>query len=70
MIERFVSRSKAKDKNPAIEKVPFFDFGVLKSRTVQILITGTAIAAVGVSSPMILFVSIYHFSIKVEQSLA
>lgn len=51
-------RSKAKDKNPAIEKPPFFDFGVLKSRTVQILITGTAIAAMGISSPMILFVSI------------
>ncbi|XP_064489040.1 monocarboxylate transporter 10-like isoform X2 [Ornithodoros turicata] len=48
-------RSKAKDKNiSASDRTPFIDYGVLRSRTVQILIAGTAITAFGVSTPMVL----------------
>ncbi|XP_022247167.1 monocarboxylate transporter 10-like, partial [Limulus polyphemus] len=49
-------RSKAKDKKAIVEKNPFFDFGVLKSRTVQILLLGTGLAAFGAHTPLILLV--------------
>ncbi|XP_076315733.1 monocarboxylate transporter 12-like [Tachypleus tridentatus] len=49
-------RSKAKDKQAIVEKAPFFDFGVLKSRTVQILLVGTGLAAFGIHTPLILLV--------------
>ncbi|XP_013793495.1 monocarboxylate transporter 12-B-like [Limulus polyphemus] len=49
-------RSKAKDKQATVEKPPFFDFGVLKSRTVQILLLGTGLAAFGAHTPVILLV--------------
>ncbi|XP_013775018.1 monocarboxylate transporter 10-like [Limulus polyphemus] len=47
-------RSRAKDKKTLVEKPHFFDFGVLKSRTVQILIFGTSLTAFGVHTPIIL----------------
>ncbi|KFM66926.1 Monocarboxylate transporter 8, partial [Stegodyphus mimosarum] len=47
-------RSKAKDKNAQKEKPPFFDFAVLKSRTVQILISGSAVSAFGINAPVML----------------
>nr|XP_042910585.1 monocarboxylate transporter 10 [Parasteatoda tepidariorum] len=47
-------RSKAKDKNIQKEKPPFFDFSVLKSRTVQILISGSALSAFGIHAPILL----------------
>ncbi|XP_076371805.1 monocarboxylate transporter 10-like isoform X2 [Tachypleus tridentatus] len=49
-------RSKAKDKQAVVEKPPFFDFGVLKSRTIQILLLGTGLAAFGAHTPVILLV--------------
>ncbi|EEC18560.1 monocarboxylate transporter, putative [Ixodes scapularis] len=52
-------RSKAKDKNAqAAEKPPFLDYAVLRSRTVQILVAGTALAAFGVSTPMVLLMQL------------
>lgn len=39
------------------DKPPYFDFSVLKSRTVQILLCGTCIANLGVTSPLFLLVS-------------
>ncbi|GFR28629.1 monocarboxylate transporter 12, partial [Trichonephila clavata] len=44
-------RSKAKDKNVQKDKPPFFDLTVLRSRTVQILIGGSALSAFGVQAP-------------------
>lgn len=51
-------RSKAKDKSAqAADRPPFLDYAVLRSRTVQILVSGTALAAFGVTTPMVLLVS-------------
>ncbi|XP_055946237.1 monocarboxylate transporter 12-like [Argiope bruennichi] len=47
-------RSKAKDKGAQKEKPPFFDLTVLRSRTVQILIAGSAFSAVGIHVPFFL----------------
>ncbi|KAG8195823.1 hypothetical protein JTE90_008522 [Oedothorax gibbosus] len=49
-------RSKAKDKSlqPKDSKPPFFDFAVLKSRTVQILIAGSVLSAFGIYAPVLL----------------
>ncbi|GFT65775.1 hypothetical protein NPIL_106841 [Nephila pilipes] len=55
-IKSLQKRSKAKDKSHAVEKRPFIDFSVLKSKTVQIFILGSGITAFGVSSPFVLMV--------------
>ncbi|KAL3222407.1 hypothetical protein MRX96_004874 [Rhipicephalus microplus] len=48
-------RSKAKDRgSQASERPPFIDYAVLRSRTVQILVVGTALAAFGVTTPLVL----------------
>ncbi|XP_049272829.1 monocarboxylate transporter 10 isoform X2 [Rhipicephalus sanguineus] len=48
-------RSKAKDRgSQASERPPFIDYAVLRSRTVQILVAGTALAAFGVTTPLVL----------------
>jgi hypothetical protein len=39
-----------------IEKPPYFDFSVLKSRTIQILLSGTCISAFGTATPLLLMV--------------
>ncbi|XP_067126098.1 monocarboxylate transporter 10-like isoform X1 [Centruroides vittatus] len=49
-------RSKAKDKSSNKERPPFFDFGVLKSRTIQILMCGTCFAAFGINVPIFLLI--------------
>ncbi|CAG2173015.1 unnamed protein product, partial [Oppiella nova] len=38
----------------ALEKPPYFDFTVLKSRTIQILICGTCISSFGTTTPLLL----------------
>lgn len=53
-------RSKAKDKSAQKEKPPFFDFAVLKSRTVQILIIGSALSSFGINAPIMLLVTICY----------
>jgi hypothetical protein len=40
----------------ALEKPPYFDFTVLKSRTIQILICGTCISSFGTTTPLLLIV--------------
>jgi len=44
-----------------IEKPPYFDFSVLKSRTIQILICGTCISAFGTATPLLLMVSLIDY---------
>lgn len=52
-------RSKAKDKSAqAADRPPFLDYAVLRSRTVQILVSGTALAAFGVTTPMVLLMQL------------
>ncbi|XP_013778846.1 monocarboxylate transporter 12-like [Limulus polyphemus] len=51
-----LKRSKAKDKQGVIDDPHFIDFGVLKSRTVQVLILGTSLTAFGAHTPIILLV--------------
>ena len=41
------------------EKPAYFDFAVLKSKTVQIILSGTCIAHFGMTAPIFLLVSIY-----------
>lgn len=43
-------------------KPPYFDFAVLKSQTVQILLCATCISAFGVSTPLFLLVSTTSFN--------
>ncbi|XP_077541425.1 monocarboxylate transporter 10-like isoform X2 [Haemaphysalis longicornis] len=52
-------RSKAKDRAAqAADRPPFIDYAVLRSRTVQILVAGTALAAFGVTTPLILLMQL------------
>ncbi|GIY40362.1 monocarboxylate transporter 10 [Caerostris darwini] len=55
-IKSLQKRSKAKDKSHTVEKRPFIDFSVLKSKTVQIFILGSGITAFGISSPFVLLI--------------
>ena len=40
----------------SLEKPPYFDFSVLKSRTIQILICGTCLSSFGTTTPILLMV--------------
>ncbi|GFU57760.1 hypothetical protein TNCV_3639071 [Trichonephila clavipes] len=55
-IKSLQKRSKAKEKSHTVEKRPFIDFSVLKSKTVQIFVLGSGITAFGISSPFVLMV--------------
>ncbi|CAG9822952.1 unnamed protein product [Phaedon cochleariae] len=45
-------KRKIKDKNKFEDKVPFFDFSTLKSKTVRILLISTGISAFGINTPL------------------
>ncbi|XP_056642669.1 monocarboxylate transporter 12-like isoform X1 [Diorhabda sublineata] len=45
-------KRKIKDKNKIEDKVPFFDFSTLKSKTVRILLISTGISAFGINTPL------------------
>ncbi|XP_065169406.1 monocarboxylate transporter 12-like isoform X2 [Atheta coriaria] len=45
-------KRKIKDKNKIEDKVPFFDFSTLKSKTVRILLVSTGISAFGINTPL------------------
>ncbi|XP_077488487.1 monocarboxylate transporter 10-like isoform X1 [Amblyomma americanum] len=52
-------RSKAKDRaSQASDRPPFIDYAVLRSRTVQILVVGTALAAFGATTPLVLLMNL------------
>lgn len=40
------------------DKPPYFDFSVLKSRTIQIILSGTCISHFGMTAPLFLLVSL------------
>ncbi|XP_018332376.1 monocarboxylate transporter 12-like isoform X2 [Agrilus planipennis] len=45
-------KRKIKDKNKIEDKIPFFDFSTLKSKTVRILLVSTGISAFGINTPI------------------
>ncbi|XP_015840595.1 monocarboxylate transporter 12 isoform X3 [Tribolium castaneum] len=45
-------KRKIKDKNKIEDKIPFFDFSTLKSKTVRILLISTGISAFGINTPL------------------
>ncbi|XP_071051673.1 monocarboxylate transporter 12-like isoform X3 [Onthophagus taurus] len=45
-------KRKIKDKNKIEDKIPFFDFSTLKSKTVRILLVSTGISAFGINTPL------------------
>lgn len=45
-------KRKIKDKNKIEDKIPFFDFSTLKSKTVRILLISTGISAFGINTPI------------------
>ncbi|KAG5871507.1 hypothetical protein JTB14_027170 [Gonioctena quinquepunctata] len=45
-------KRKIKDKNKFEDKIPFFDFSTLKSKTVRILLISTGISAFGINTPL------------------
>lgn len=47
-----------KDRNKFDDRQPFFDFSMLKSRTVRILLISTGISAFGINTPI--FYLAYH----------
>jgi len=50
-------KRKIKDKNKALEeKLPFFDFSSLSSRTFQIILLSTSLTSLGIFTPLILLV--------------
>ena len=51
-------KRKIKDKNKAQEdKLPFFDFSCLKSRSFQIILLSTSLISLGIFSPFLLLIS-------------
>merc|ERR550519_1024774 len=51
-------KRKIKDKNKAQEeKLPFFDFSSLKSRTFQIILLSSSIISVGMFTPFLLLIT-------------
>lgn len=55
-------KRKIKDKNKIEDKIPFFDFSTLKSKTVRILLISTGISAFGINTP--LFYLAYQAEVK------
>ena len=52
-------KMKKEDKSKLLEeKVPIIDFYVLKSKTIKILLTSTAVTSLGLSTPMFYLVII------------
>lgn len=51
--------SAVSTKIPGSGKPPYFDFSVLKSKTIQIILSGTCISNFGLMSPLFLFVSVF-----------
>lgn len=47
-----------KDRNKFDDRQPFFDFSMLRSRTVRILLMSTGISAFGINTPI--FYLAYH----------
>lgn len=45
-------KRKIKDKNKIEDRMPFFDFSTLKSKTVRILLVSTGISAFGINTPL------------------
>lgn len=45
-------KRKIKDKNKIEDKIPFFDFSTLRSKTVRILLVSTGISAFGINTPL------------------
>ncbi|KAL6447535.1 hypothetical protein ACFW04_000030 [Cataglyphis niger] len=54
-------KRKIKDKNKADDRPPFFDFSILKSKTVRILLVSTGISAFGINTP------IFYLAHQVEE---
>ena len=51
-------KMKKEDKSKLLEeKVPIIDFYVLKSKTIKILLTSTAVTSLGLSTPMFYLVN-------------
>lgn len=50
--------SSVSTKTPGSGKPAYFDFSVLKSKTIQIILSGTSISNFGLMSPLFLFVSV------------
>ena len=57
------SKDKEKTGNTEDTTPPLFDFATLKSRTVQILLLATSIAAVGLNTPMLYLVRLDTFNL-------
>lgn len=53
----------ASKKKKTSDKPPYFDFSVLKSRTIQIILSGTCISHFGMTAPLFLMVSTSYISI-------
>lgn len=49
--------SSSKAEKSSSEKPPYFDLSILKSRTVQIILSGTCISHFGMTAPILLLVS-------------
>lgn len=50
-------KRKIKDKNKVDDKLPFFDFSTLRSKTVRILLVSTGISSFGINTPIFYLVS-------------
>lgn len=50
-------KRKIKDKNKIDDKLPFFDFSTLRSKTVRILLVSTGISSFGINTPIFYLVS-------------
>jgi hypothetical protein len=50
-------KRKIKDKNKMDDKLPFFDFSTLRSKTVRILLVSTGISSFGINTPIFYLVS-------------
>lgn len=52
-----IQRRKIKEKNPRVNKPPFFDFSPLKDRPLQILMVATGFFSLGFLSPLFFLVN-------------
>ena len=61
-------KMKKDDKSKLLEeKVPVVDFYVLKSKTIKILLTSTAVTSLGINTPVFYLVTLHSIDTSVTQ---
>ena len=63
-------KMKKDDKSKLLEeKVPVVDFYVLKSKTIKILLTSTAVTSLGINTPVFYLVTLHSIDTSVTQKI-